>query len=185
MTVPNVAGPSSGLVAYYDFDEGTDFAADLTDNGNNLIYGGNFGGPDISSDSISGSGAVFFDGASFLTPSTNLLSTLASNFSLSLWVKTTQDFGYDGEPAWYGEGMVSADIPGPADDLIPLALAGGGIGFNTGQAGGNDDTLNSATDINDGNYHHVVVTRNQATGEKQIYIDGEFSSSDMPPTPVY
>ncbi len=178
MTVPNVAGPSSGLVAYYDFDEGTDFAADLTDNGNNLIYGGNFGGPDISSDSISGSGAVFFDGASFLTPSTNLLSTLASNFSLSLWVKTTQDSGYDGEPAWYGEGMVSADIPGPADDLIPLALAGGGIGFNTGQAGGNDDTLNSATDINDGNYHHVVVTRNQATGEKQIYIDGEFSSSD-------
>jgi hypothetical protein len=173
--VADVTAASTGPVAFYDFDEGTDLAADLTDNGNNLIYGGVFGGPVLSSDSITGGGAVYFNGGGFLTPATNLLSTLAGNFSLSVWVKTTQFSSYDGEPAYYGDGIVSADIPGLANDLIPLAITGGGVGFNTG--GSSDVTLNSATDINDGNYHHLVVTRNEATGLKQIYVDGNLSSS--------
>ena len=70
-------------------------------------------------------------------------------------------------------------MPGLTNDLIPMALTGGAIGFNSG--GTNEDTVNSATDINDGNYHHVVVTRDQATGEKQIYIDGVFSTNDFAP----
>jgi hypothetical protein len=181
VTVTNVAGPSSGLAAYYDFDENTDLAADLSVHGNNLIYGGGFSGPVLSSNSISGNGAVYFNGGSFLTPSSNLLSTLAGNFSLSLWVKTTQSIAWDTAPAFYGAGIVAADVPGEADDLIPVALTGGAIGFNTG-SDTVDDTVNSATDINDGNYHHVVVTRNQATGEKQIYIDGEFSTNDFATT---
>lgn len=179
--VPNFTGASSDLAACYDFDEGTDRAADLTANGNNLIYDGHFGGPVLSSDSISGNGAVYFNGAGFLTPSTNLLSTLAGNFSLSVWVKSTQDIAWDTAPAFYGAGIVSADVPGLAKDLIPVALTGGTIGFNTGSDSA-DDTINSTTDINDGDYHHVVVTRNQATGEKQIYIDGELSSSDSAST---
>ena len=179
MTATNVTGSSSGLIAYYDFDENTDLAADLSANGNNLIYGGNFGGPVLSSDSVSGSGAVYFNGGSFLTPSTNLLPTLASNFSLSIWVKTTQNTAWDTAPAFYGAGIVAADVPGVTNDLVPVALTGNAIGFNTGAAGGSDDTVNSTTGaINDGNYHHVVVTRNQATGAKQIYIDGTLSSSD-------
>ncbi|MGD1086262.1 MAG: LamG-like jellyroll fold domain-containing protein [Verrucomicrobiota bacterium] len=174
---PNLAGPSSGLVAYYDFDENTDFAADLTANGNNLVYGGNFGGPVLSTNSISGSGAVYFNGGDFLTPTNNLLPTLAGNFSVSLWVNTTQTIAWDTAPAFYGAGIVSADVPGLANDLIPVALTGGAIGFNSG--GTNDDTLNSATNINDGHFHHVVVTRDQTTGEKQIYIDGLFSTNDF------
>jgi hypothetical protein len=172
-----VAGPFSGLAAYYDFDENTDLAADLTANGNNLINGGSFSGPVLSTNSVSGSGAVYFNGGAFLTPSSNLLSTLAGNFSLSLWVNTTQNFSYDTAPAYYGAGIVSADVSGLTNDLIPMALTGGAIGFNSG--GTNDDSINSTTDINDGHYHHVVVTRNQATGEKQIYIDGVFSSNDF------
>ena len=175
--VTNVPAPSSGLVAEYDFDENTDLAADLTAHGNNLIHGGQFGGPVLSTNSISGSGAVFFNGGGFLTPSSNLLSTLAGNFSLSVWVETTQSIVWDTAPAYYGAGIVSADVPNLTNDLIPLALTGGAIGFNSG--GTNDDTLNCATDINDGHYHHLVVTRNQATGEKQIYVDGVFSTNDF------
>jgi hypothetical protein len=180
-TVTNVAGLSSGLVAFYDFDENTDLAADLTANGNNLIHGGNFGGPVLSSNSVSGGGAVYFNGGSFLTPSSNLLSTLAGDFSLSVWVETTQSLAWDTAPAFYGAGIVAADVPGTTNDLVPMALTGGAIGFNTG-SGTVDDTVNSATDINDGHYHHVVVTRNQATGEKQIYIDGAFNTNDFAAT---
>ena len=175
--VPNVAGSSSGLVASYDFDENTDLAADLSANGNNLVYGGSFSGPVLSTSSVSGSGAVSFNGASYLVPSLHLLSTLAGDFSLSLWVNTTENIAWDTAPAYYGAGIVSADVPNLASDLIPVALTGGAIGFNSG--GTNDDTLNSSTKINDGHYHHVVVTRNQATGEKQIYIDGVFSTNDF------
>jgi len=177
---PNVAGASSGLVADYDFDENTDLAADLSANGNNLVYGGSFSGPVLSTNSISGSGAAYFNGGSYLVPSLNLLPTLAGDFSLSLWVNTTESIAWDTAPAYYGAGIVSADVPNLAADLIPVALTGGAIGFNTG--GTNDDTLNSATKINDGHYHHVVVTRNQATGEKQIYIDGVFSTNDFATT---
>jgi hypothetical protein len=183
MTATNVVVSGTGLVAYYDFDENTDLAADLTADGNNLIYGGSFSGPVLSSDSIiSGGAAVWFNGGGFLTPSSNLLATLAGNFSLSLWVKTTQSIAGDTAPANNGAGIVSADVQnGTTNDLIPMALTGGAIGFETG-SDTVDDTLNSATDINDGNYHHVVVTRNQATGEKQIYIDGEFNTNDIAAT---
>jgi hypothetical protein len=177
VAMTNVPGPSSGPVAYYDFDEGVDLAADLTANGNNLIYGGNFRGPVLSPDSVSGSGAVYLDGGCFLTASANLLPTLAGDFSLSLWVNTTQSTVWDTAPASYGVGIVSADVPGQAYDLIPVALTGGSIAFNTG--GTSDDTINSTIHINDGTYHHVVVTRNQATGAKQIYIDGVLNVSDV------
>ena len=35
-----------------------------------------------------------------------------------------------------------------------------------------DHNTFSATGIEDGQWHYVVITRNQATGEKEIYIDG-------------
>ncbi len=180
MVVGNVPGNTNNPIAFYDFDESTPYAADLTADGYNIVNGGNFGGPVLTSNSVSGSGAVYFNGGSFLTPSSNLLSTLAGTFSLSLWVKTIQFSGYaDNEPASAGSGIVSAGVLNAStNDLIPVALTGGAIGFYTGNTNGGD-TINSATDINDGNYHHVVVTRNEATGEKQIYIDGALSVSDI------
>ncbi len=58
--------------------------------------------------------------------------------------------------------------------MIPIALTGGAVAFNTG--GSQDITLNSQATVNDGNYHHIVVTRNQQTGQKIIYIDGAIDS---------
>jgi hypothetical protein len=103
-----------------------------------------------------------------------LLSTLAGSFSVSCWIKTTQNIAWNTALAYYGAGIVSADLPGVANDVIPIALTGGSIGFNSG--GSEDVTLNSVASVNDGNYHHIVVTRNQATGQKIIYIDGAFDS---------
>jgi hypothetical protein len=186
-TIPDVAGSGTGgPVVHYDFDEGTALAADVSGNNNNMVNAGNFdgSGPSISLDSAAGPGSVSFDGGSYLTASPNLLATLASSFSISLWVKTTQDNGDPNDVAWTGDAIISADIPNSgANDLIPVALTGGQVAFNTANTQYNyDDTINSSATVNDGSWHHVVVSRNQPTGEKFIYIDGVLDTSDTDAT---
>jgi len=171
---------ASGLVAYYDFDEGVATTADVSGNGNNLVLAGSFGGgagPAISTDSVAGAGSVSFDGGSFLSAPVNLLPVMASNFSISLWVNTSQDMGSPGNGfLGGGAGIVAADVPGLAYDVVPVGLSGGVIVFHTGGTG--DDELYSATSVNDTSWHHVVVTRDQSSGAKQIFIDGSLDVSD-------
>ena len=81
---------------------------------------------------VAGAGSVSFDGGSYLTPTNRLLSTLAGSFTISLWVNTTQDFGDPNDYAYTGAGIISADVPGLANDLVPVALTGGQVAFNTG-----------------------------------------------------
>ena len=184
-TIPDVAGSGTGgPVVHYDFDEGTVLAPDVSGNNNNIVYAGNFGGsgPSISPDAAAGSGSVSFDGGSYLTASSNLLSTLAGEFSVSLWLKTSQSFGSQNDYAWAGAGVIAADSPNAgAKDLIPVALTGGQVAFNVGD-GISDDTLNSSATVNDDTWHHVVVTRSLSTGARQIFIDGTLDSSDVAST---
>jgi hypothetical protein len=186
--LPDTSGGVYALVAHYPFDATngpvSSAALDSSGNGFNMSTGGTFGsqgGDSLTSDSAAGTGAVLFqDGDSqsgaYLgwtdpTPPA-LLSALAGSFSVSCWIKTTQNIAWNTAPAYVGAGIVSADNFGQANDVIPIALTGGSIAFNTG--GAEDVTLNSVASVNDGNYHHIVVTRNQATGQKIIYIDGQF-----------
>lgn len=189
--LPNTAGSFHALIAHYPFNAASgsvlNAATDTSGNGYNLSFGGSFGsqgGENMTADSAAGAGAVqFHDGdnnsGGYLgwtnpTPPT-LLSTLARSFSISCWIKTTQNIAWNTAPAYYGAGIVSADVGGLANDLVPIALTGGSIAFNTG--GPTEDvTLNSIANVNDGNYHHIVVTRDQPTGKKIIYIDGIFDS---------
>jgi hypothetical protein len=189
--LPDTSGTYRSLVAYYPFDE-TDGAVlgtaalDVSGNGYNLTFSnsfGSFGGVNSTTDSVAGVGALIFHDGDFdsggvigwtdPTPPA-LLSTLAGSFSVSCWVKTTQNVAWNTAPAYYGAGLVSADVAGQANDVIPIALTGGAVAFNTG--GSQDVTLNSQATVNDGNYHHIVVTRNQQTGQKIIYVDGNFDS---------
>ena len=111
-----------------------------------------------------------------------MLSTLAGEFSVSLWLKTSQNYGSQGDPAWAGAGVLCADSPNAgAKDLIPVALTGGQVAFNVGD-GVSDNTLNSSATVNDDTWHHVVVTRSLATGTRQIFIDGTLDSSDIATT---
>lgn len=189
--VADPSGTSHTLVAHYPWDgtnnDGTASGADTSGNGYDMSYSGSFGsqgGVNWTNDAAAGPGAIqFYDGdgnsggyVGWTNPTPpGLLSALAGSFSVACWIKTTQsNFGWNQAPAFYGAGIVSADNGGQANDVVPIALTGGTIGFNTG--GDSDDTVNSATSVNDGNYHHVVVTRNQLTGQKIIYIDGVLDS---------
>ncbi len=176
--ITNPPATGNALVAHYTFDNSGNLGQDSSGHGYDLNYNGGSGVTSTGT-AKAGSGAAQFDGSSFFgyttTPS-NILSTLAGDFTLSFWIKTTQNDGNENGAGWAGTGLVSADVPGQQYDLIPAALDGGQIGFNTGPY---DDTLNTSIDINDGNYHHVAVTRNQTTGEKQIYIDGVLNTSQL------
>jgi hypothetical protein len=187
----DLSGTSHTLVARYTWDgtnnDGSASGADTSGNGYDMNFAGSFGsqgGTNSTTDHAAGPRAIQFhdgDGGSGgyvgwnPTPS-NLLSTLAGSFSISCWIKTTQNnFDWDQAPAYYGAGIISADNGGLANDLIPLALTGNTVGFNTG--GDTEDvTLNSQATVNDGVYHHIVVTRYQSTGQKIIYVDGIFDS---------
>ncbi len=183
-----VAGTAGGgtLVAHYTFDDYNDLGADSSPNGYHMNAGGAWNGGDVydSGDAMAGDGAVEFytdggSGGGYLsyspTPS-GLLAALAGDFSVSVWVKTTQSFGSSGDVAFNGAGILAADVGGLGYDLIPLALTEGEVAFNTG-GGFTDHTVNSSQMVNDGDYHHIVVTRNQSTGEKRIYIDGSLEVS--------
>jgi len=183
------SGTAHILVAYYPFDS---LSSSVLDGGMDVVGGNDMsfaasygpeGGANLTSDSEAGIGAVQFnDGDGFSggvlgwgqpTPSP-LLNALAGSFTVSCWVKTTQNFGSSGQPAYTGAGIVCADVAGQANDTVPIALTGGAVAFNTG--GNEDDTLTSQATVNDGNYHHIVVTRNQQTGQKIIYIDGQLDN---------
>ncbi|HEX3624511.1 MAG TPA: LamG domain-containing protein [Verrucomicrobiae bacterium] len=186
-TIPDEPpAPSGGLAAHFDFDENAAVAPDVSDNGNNMVLAGNFGGngPVISTNAVAGPGSVCFDGSSFLTASTNLLTTLSGDFSISLWLNTTQSIDYAGDNAYNGAGIISAYVPSqPTNDLVPIALTGGQVAFGTGDAQYEyDDTLTSIASVNDGLWHHVVVCRNQGTGEKEIYVDGQLDNTDSDTT---
>jgi hypothetical protein len=182
----DLAGTGHILVARYAWDttnsDGSPAGTDSSSNSYDLNFSGSSGGQggvDSTTDAAAGPRAIQFhdgDGGSAGFAGWNptppaLLGALAGSFSISCWIKTTQNYAWDSAPAYAGAGIVSADNPGLANDVIPLALTGSKIGFNTG-GDVEDVTLNSTASVNDGNYHHVVVTRNQQTGQKIIYIDG-------------
>ncbi|HEX4263568.1 MAG TPA: LamG domain-containing protein [Verrucomicrobiae bacterium] len=175
---------STYLVAHYDFDDlNANYPLDVSHNGNDMdyAYGYNGGGFDMTNDVAAGPGALnFFENPDFSfsggllgwnnTPA-GLLSTLAGTFSISLWIKTTNHTANVGDIASDGACIIAGDVSGDANDLTPVALTGGAVAFGTGGTPG-DDTLTSAKLVNDGQWHHIVVTRDQLTGQKRIYIDG-------------
>ena len=181
-TVPDLVVTEA--IAHYTFGGGTVEAEDVSGYNNDIVLAGEFGGdvPEIFGGGVVNPGAVEFFGAGYLTAPRGLLNSLAKSFSVSLWVNTTQSFGDENDSAFLGAGVIAADVPGLANDLIPIALTSGQVAFNTG--GGSDDTLNSPTLVNDGVWHHVVVTRNHVTGEKKIYVDRSLNTSGFGTTDV-
>jgi hypothetical protein len=183
VSAPNLPTPGGGLVAHYPFDNSAHLGADSSGSGNDMDYLSSFNGGSVAfnTNAIAGAGAAMFNsnegnGGGLMTWNpmpTNILNALAGDFTISAWVKTVQTFGESEDNAYNGAGIVSADVPGTANDSVPLALTGGYVAINTGDANqAQDSTLNSDNFVADGMYHHVVTTRSQSTGEMDIYIDG-------------
>ena len=100
-----------------------------------------------------------------------------SCFSIAFWMKTTS-MGGAGAPYWYdGNGLVDGMVSSGANDF-GVSLLGGKIAFGVGNP---DTTLQSTATVNDGQWHHVTVTRNGLTGMMTIYLDGIFNTNRIGP----
>lgn len=185
--VTNTVNPGGAhtLVAHYAFDDSGNLGQDTSGHDNYMNGSSWWGSPthQFDTDAEAGGGAVQFFGTSAMTPGdlprTNWNLTLAGSFSVSAWVKTTASRGYDDDDALYGATIFwTYNDHGNTNDTIPLAITGSKAAFMTRDHLGNSMTLHSGASVNDGNYHMITVTRNQSTGEKKIYVDGNLEASE-------
>ncbi len=148
---PAVSGP----VAAYRFEEvtGAMVAVDSAGSNDGMYHGdpalGNAGTP------IIGGTAATFDGVDdYVT----MPASVTGDFTFSLWVKTTQS----------ASGAVWLVRQNPGTDGI-----GFGILLFNGRPrltiGGS--FISTSVAINDGNWHHLAVTRNATTGARAMFLD--------------
>jgi hypothetical protein len=161
----------------YEFDDGTGtFAADSAGTNTGVLVGAT--GPAWVAGRI-GSGALSFSGngapnqtnQSAVQVSSNLVPTLGTTSTLAAWIKTTQTGSstHSAAPA-----ITGVDQAATTSDINWGTLnATGRIGIYVGESGG----VYSNNPINDGQWHHVAITRNATTGQVQLYVDGVLNGS--------
>lgn len=114
--------------------------------------------------------AVSFDGVNDYV---SIANQTTADFSLELWIKTTAQ-SRTGSQAYYGDGLIWSDVAGTADDFV-LAILNNRASFFDGDAnGGAGRSISGTTLLNDGQWHHLVATRQSgnATNGLQLYVDG-------------
>jgi hypothetical protein len=114
-----------------------------------------------------GSQAGQFNGTS---GNVSIPRSVTDDFTVMLWVKTTDYGGWAGAQWWAGKGLVDGEVGGGGADW-GTALVDGKFVLGVGSTGG-DTTLTSSVNINDGAWHHVAATRNNTTGAMAVYVDG-------------
>ena len=112
-----------------------------------------------------------FDGVDDYVEMSNLSDVLNGTASLAFWIRTTQA---GNDVSWLAPGVTGVEDNGGTNDIFWGWLdASGHIGIGTG----NTYTAKSTTLINDGDWHHVVLTRNSSSGAYTVYIDGVLERS--------
>jgi hypothetical protein len=106
--------------------------------------------------------------------------SITDNFTVAMWVKTTDTAGTAGAQWWSGKGLVDGEVGGGGADW-GTAIVNGKFVLGVGSAGG-DTTIASSMNINDGTWHHVAATRNNASGAMAVYVDGVLRGSGTGPT---
>jgi hypothetical protein len=124
-----------------------------------------------------GSQAAQFNGTSsyVLIP-----RSVQDDFTVAMWVKTTDTAGSAGAQWWNGKGLVDGEVGGGGADW-GTAIVNGKFVLGVGSASG-DTTLASSVNINDGTWHHVAATRDNSSGAMQVFVDGVLRGSGTGPT---
>jgi len=124
-----------------------------------------------------GSQAAQFNGSD---ASVTIPASVTDDFTVAMWVKTTDTAGTSGSQWWAGKGLVDGEIGGGGADW-GTSIVNGKFVLGVGAASG-DVTVASSADIHDGAWHHVVATRVNSSGAMRVYVDGVLSGSGTGPT---
>jgi hypothetical protein len=119
-----------------------------------------------------GAQAAQFNGTSSYV---SIPRSVTDDFTVAMWVKTTDTTGSAGAQWWSGKGLVDGEVGGGGADW-GTAIVNGKFVLGVGSAGG-DTTLASSVNINDGTWHHVAATRNNTSGAIAVYVDGVLRGS--------
>ncbi len=103
----------------------------------------------------------------------------ATDFTLEWWMRAlpgenpANDDGCGANDGWItGNIVFDRDVYGPGDlGDYGVSLKGGRVAFGVA-AGGSGITICGVTDVTDGAWHHVAVTRQASNGRLRIYVDG-------------
>jgi hypothetical protein len=114
--------------------------------------------------------AASFDG---LNDHVQFANPVADDFTIEAWIKTTAK-GLIGTQAFQGNGLVWSDVSGVANDWV-LAVLNDRASFHAGNPGG---SITGTTPVNDGNFHHVAVTRVRG-GAMRLYVDGQLEATGL------
>ena len=164
-TYSSLITATSGLVDYFRLgDSGTV----ITD-----TQGGNNNGAFINAPMLGQPGAIAGDADTAVGFTTGpdygrVTRTIGTNFSIEFWFKSGQ--GLSTSANWYdGAGLVDGEVSGVSNDFGVSLSADGRVMAGVGNP---DVTISSQTGLNNNAWHHVVMTRAQATGAITLYIDG-------------
>ncbi len=106
--------------------------------------------------------------------------SVTDDFTVAMWVKTTDSAGAANAQWWAGKGLVDGEVGGGGADW-GTSIVNGKFVLGVGSTGG-DTTLASSVNINDGAWHHVVATRGNTSGAMAVYVDGVPRGSGTGPT---
>ena len=153
----------AGSIANYPFNNS---AADISGNGYNGTL--NSTSNDNNRFGTSSSATAFTAGTSSGTLPASLVTALSGNFSIGYWFKTSMSAPTAAN--WYsGVALVDAEVCGVTNDWGTALIDGGKVSMGIGNP---DLTIKSISTYNDGVWHFVTATRNQATAVITLYVDG-------------
>jgi hypothetical protein len=161
----------AGLVGHYTFAEGSGTTVrDASRSGNHGTLQGNVArvaGP------RPGSKALNFDGKTgYVKLDKDLNQWLGGTATAAFWINTRQ-VGVDFPPVC----VAGVDVVGTTNDVQWGFLdESGRIGVTAGDLAA-VNMAKSSQPINDGQWHHVALTRDAVLGRSQVYVDGKLSSA--------
>ncbi|NCS32503.1 LamG domain-containing protein [bacterium] len=163
--VPGDTSTCSAPVGEWKFDEGTGTTSTYDTSGSG--YTGTMNGTMTTSDWSPGKfgSALDFDGTDDSVSYTRFV--LAAGLSFSAWIKTTSA---DATASYAGNAAqnVIGDTTGGV--YLGFGVHGGKVRYNHYYTSWSNFTGNIT--VNDGVWHYITVTHDQATGNYAIYVDG-------------
>ncbi len=108
---------------------------------------------------------------------------VSHNFTIEFWMRALPNENTAttcaGDQWYYGNIMIDRDIFGPGD-YGDYGIALGDRRIMVGVEVGNNGTTGvcGSTIVDDGNWHHIAVTRNASNGGVWLYVDGQLDAAD-------
>lgn len=146
-------------LVHLSFDDPQNLGKDNSGRGHH----GSVQGTPGSSNSGRAGGAIAFDGNGGIELGGRAANALDGDFTISLWVRTTQNTGGPNDLA---VGVLHA-VGNDDSRTMPVGLGGGRAGSGLDQA-----ELHSQSQINHGDWVNVVITRDKGKGESSLFVNG-------------